>query len=118
MAGCVLFPGLARGIRSVPGDPNAIDGEDKDMNDEGRKLDRLLEELKQQRDELRLKMHLAQAEIRDEWDALEKKWEQMKPRLDTVQREAAKTSKNVLAALELGVEELREGYQRIRGRLE
>lgn len=87
------------------------------MDDEGRKLDALLEELKQQRDELRLKMHLAKAEVKDEWDALEEKWEQMKPRLDAAQREAAKTTKNVLAALELGVAELGEGYRRIRDRL-
>ncbi len=87
------------------------------MNDEGRKLDQLLEDLKQQRDELKLKMHLAKAEVMDEWDVLEQKWEHMKPRLETVQHEAAKTSKNVLAALELGVEELREGYHRIRDKL-
>lgn len=87
------------------------------MSDEGRKLDSLLDELKQLRDELKLKMHLAKAEAKDEWDALEKKWGQLKPQLDSVQDEASKASKNVLAALELGVDELREGYRRIRDRL-
>lgn len=87
------------------------------MNDEGRKLGGLLDELKQLRDELRLKVHLGKAEAKEEWEALEKKWDQLKPQLDTVQDEASKASKNVLAALELGVEELREGYRRIRDRL-
>ena len=87
------------------------------MDDEGRKLNGVLDELKQLRDELKLRMHLAKAEARDEWGVLEKKWEQLKPQLDSVQDEASKTSKNVLAALELGVEELREGYRRIRDRL-
>jgi len=38
-------------------------------------FDELLEELKQKRDELRLQMHLASKEIKDEWEDLEEKME-------------------------------------------
>jgi hypothetical protein len=89
-----------------------------EMNDKERsKLDELVDELSELRDELRVRAYLARAEAEEEWDALEGKWEQLRPKLEALQQDASKTSKNVLAALELGVEELRAGYRRIRDRL-
>ena len=41
-----------------------------DKND----INEVFENLKQQRDEIRVKMHLAAADAKDEWEALEKKW--------------------------------------------
>ena len=38
-------------------------------------FDDIIEELKQKRDELRLQMHLASKEIKDEWNELEEKME-------------------------------------------
>ena len=38
-------------------------------------FDDIIEELKQKRDELRLQVHLASKEIKEEWDELEKKME-------------------------------------------
>ncbi|HEY0664042.1 MAG TPA: hypothetical protein VGD18_05480, partial [Thiobacillaceae bacterium] len=89
-----------------------------EMNDKERsKLDGLVDELSELRDELRVRAYLARVEAEEEWDALEEKWAQLQPKLEAAQQDASKASKNVLAALELGVEELREGYRRIRDRL-
>jgi len=80
-------------------------------------LDRVLQELQRQRDELNLKMHLAKAEAKDEWQELERKWQELKPKLDAAGGEAMKTGENVLAGLQLSLEEMRKGYERIKSRL-
>jgi len=77
-------------------------------------LDRLAEELRRQRDELKVKIHLAKADARDQWEALEKKWEHLRGRLGVVGEEAEEAGKDVLAALDSVAEELKKGYERIR----
>jgi len=77
-------------------------------------LDRVIEELRRQRDELKVRAHLAKAEARDQWEALEKKWEHLRARLAVVEGEAEVAGKDVLAALETVAEELKKGYGRIR----
>lgn len=80
-------------------------------------LDRILQDLQRQRDELNLKMHLAKAEAKDEWQELERKWQEIKPKLDAAGGEAVKAGENVLTGLQLTLEEMRKGYERIRDRL-
>lgn len=80
-------------------------------------LDRVMQELQRQRDELNLKMYLAKAEAKDEWQELERKWQEIGPKLDAAGSEAVKTGGNVLAGLQLSLEEMRKGYERIRDRL-
>ena len=87
------------------------------MTDAKKELDRILQELQRQRDELNLRIHLAKADAKDEWQELEKKWQEMKPKLDAAGGEAVKTSENVLTGLQLALEEMRKGYERIRDRL-
>ena len=81
-------------------------------------LDDLLESLRQQRDELRVQMHLAGVEAKQEWERLEKKWTRIlaeKSAESKPLREAVEEStKDVSAALEQVAEELKRGYQRIR----
>ncbi len=78
------------------------------------KLDTLFEDLKQQRDELRLKIHLAKAEARTEWENLESRWDEIKPKLDQAKNDAANTASEVLGALELAGEAIKKGYHRIK----
>ena len=87
------------------------------MVDAKEKITKAAEQLKQHRDELRLKLHLAKADAKDEWASLEKEWEEMKPKLDAVCQEAGKTAESVGAALGLAIEELKNGYERLRNRL-
>jgi len=74
----------------------------------------VLEDLQQQRDELKLQMHFAKPEARDEWWELERKWVQLKPKLDAAGNEALDPSGKVFGTLNVSVEELLEGYARIR----
>ncbi len=72
-------------------------------------IDDIVAELKQKRDELRLQMHLASKEARDEWQELEEKMDEFKAkaRLDETGAGLGK------AAGQLG-NELKLGYDRIR----
>jgi len=76
-----------------------------------------LEKLKQQRDELRLKMHLAKADARDEWDELEGKLEHLRERAKAAGSEASEASGDVGEALRSLASEIKKGYARIRDQL-
>ena len=87
------------------------------MADAMERIMKAAEHLKQQRDELRVKLHLGKAEAKDEWARLEKQWEEVRPKLDAVREEAGKTAESVGTALSLALEELKNGYERLRNRL-
>ena len=70
--------------------------------------------LKTERDDLKVRIHLAKAEAREEWEELEKKWSHLKSKTSQVSHAATDASKDVAAATEILVEELRHGYQKIR----
>ena len=82
------------------------------------RMQSLMEDLQQQRDELRVKLNLAQAEARDEWKKMEDRWETFENRweakMDDVEDATEETADNVEAALELAAEELKNGYRRLR----
>ncbi|HET9225504.1 MAG TPA: hypothetical protein VFR31_02470 [Thermoanaerobaculia bacterium] len=67
------------------------------------------------RDELRLQMHLAKAELRDEWNIrLEPTFRLLKTKLDRVEHASAETIEKMRPTLKALSDELREGYERIR----
>lgn len=67
------------------------------------------------RDELRLQMQLAKAEIRDEWEArLEPKWEELKGKMEAFEGASMESGKEVASAVKLLLEELGASYDRIR----
>lgn len=82
------------------------------------RINELVEELKQHRDELKVKMHLAKADAKDEWEKLEKRMEALEAKLEAKKESfgdvVEDASDNVEAALELAAEELKKGYQQIR----
>ena len=73
--------------------------------------------LEQQRDELRVKIHLAGMEVRDSWEHLEGQWEQLVARKDQLKRELEPTMEDGRATWLMLKEEIVEGYQIIRDRL-
>ncbi|MCC6765972.1 MAG: hypothetical protein IT293_15040 [Deltaproteobacteria bacterium] len=77
-------------------------------------LGAIVEDLKQQRDEIRVRMHLAKADARDEFERLEHEWEHVRAKLGVIGEEAGKAAVEVGAALQLAVDELRHGYQKVR----
>lgn len=69
----------------------------------------LFEEMERLRDEIRLKLHLATMDARDEWEKLEARWEEFRRKADLDE-----TVEEVGDAAEDLLDELRRGYERIR----
>lgn len=84
------------------------------MTERSPEMQKLIDDLKRQRDEIRVRLHLAKADAKNEWERLEEKWEHVRGKLEVVGREAGKAAEDVGAALRLAAEELRAGYARIR----
>ena len=78
---------------------------------------KLVETLKQQRDELKVKLHLAKAEAGDEWEKAEKKWEHLKAKTRLLGTEAGDASKDIGSAAKQLAKEIKHGYDRIRNLL-
>ena len=78
------------------------------------KLAELKADLRQARDELRVQMHLAKADARDEWDKLEDQWDEFEKKMDKVEDAAEDAAEDVGKALSTLGEEIKAGYQRIR----
>ena len=77
-------------------------------------IDNIIEGIKQQRDELKLQLHLGKTEVRSEWEEAERKLDQIIGKADVVRRELGNTSEDVLAAIQLTADEIKKGYSRIR----
>ena len=71
-------------------------------------FDEILKDLKQRRDELRVRMHLASRELQDEWEELETKMNDFSRRAGL-----RETGDGVGKALGSLGKELKAGYQRI-----
>ncbi len=78
------------------------------------RLQEMLEKLEQERDELKVRMHLGKAEAREEWDKLEVRIGELRARLDKAGDEAGDVMEDVGAAAKLLGDEIREGFARIR----
>ena len=84
------------------------------MNAETSTIEKIISKLKTERDELRVRMHLAKEDLQDEWKELEQKWEKMEHKLAAATDETRESSSDVGAAAKLLAEEIRGAYQRIR----
>lgn len=85
-------------------------------------MDSLLSILRRQRDELKLQMHLAGKEARDQFADLEKKWAEIEPRTEPLGRAVKEASsaageqarKVTAAAMDVAAREISSGYQKLR----
>lgn len=79
-------------------------------------FDDLFEDLKQKRDELRVQMHLASREARDEWEELEEKMQEFSTKAKDFAGEAGlrETGDGLGKALGSLGHEIKLGYERIR----
>lgn len=84
------------------------------MADFDERLESLKAELVQTRDELRVQMHLAKADARDEWEELEGKWSEFEQKMDKVEDAAEEAAKDVGEALSALGSEIKAGYKRLR----
>ena len=74
----------------------------------------IIETIKTQRDELKVRMHLANAEINDEWVEMGKKWEEMKTKDSKLKASAGDTSVALVNDLKKIGNDLKEGYERMK----
>jgi len=84
---------------------------------ENDKLEKLWRELKTERDELRLQMHLAKAELRDEWEDLEEEYAQAQQKFDRFKKETGELAGEAKQAMGIVVDGIGAAYKRVRQRL-
>lgn len=80
-------------------------------------IEALIEGLKQQRDAIKVQLHLGKAEAKQEWEEMEKKLEHLRSKAKAVGNETQAASREVLEAAKLLADEIKQGYERIRKRL-
>jgi len=80
----------------------------------GEEIEQLLTEITQQRDHLKIRLYFAKNAARDEWLKLEPKFEQLRVKLEAVRSEAGRASVTVGPTLDLAVEQVKKGYERVR----
>jgi len=91
--------------------------EAESMNDLKQRIDELLANLKQERDALHVKAHLAKMEASDEWTALEAKLAKLNAKARELGGASREASKDIGAAAMLLGEEIRDGFRKIAKRL-
>jgi len=82
-----------------------------------KEIDKLNEGLKQQRDEIKVQLHLASLEAKEEWEHAEKNWDKFIDKLATISDETKETSDEIIHATKMIGDELKFTYQRIKDRL-
>ncbi|WP_372883305.1 hypothetical protein [Psychromonas sp.] len=80
-------------------------------------FNKLVDKLKVQRDELKLKVHLGSMEAKEEFEAAEKKWHQVKTKASEIADDAVETSEEYIDKAKVVGDELKEAYSRIAKRL-
>jgi chromosome segregation ATPase len=78
------------------------------------RLDEEAAELRTMRDELRVQMHLGKLDAKDQWEQLEKRWQHAEGKLTQLKDASRETAEDIAEATQLVLEEMREGYQRLR----
>jgi hypothetical protein len=78
---------------------------------------KLIEELRRERDELRVRAHLLSRELNDEWQRIEHQWDQIELRLERLGAGARESAGDVGAALVQLGEEIATAYRRMRSAL-
>lgn len=84
------------------------------MSHEKSTLDELISTLKQQRDEINLKIHLAGDEAKQEWKTLRDRLDKLTADYEPVKKAAGESAGNVAASLKLVAEEIKEGFKRVK----
>ena len=74
----------------------------------------VIESLKEDRDELNVKMHLAAMDVRDEWQEIEKKWEHLQSKGHQLGKATGESAHELGEAFSLLGEELKETYRRLK----
>jgi uncharacterized coiled-coil DUF342 family protein len=77
-------------------------------------IDKNVEVIRQQRDELQLKIHLAGLEVQDEWETLEEKWDELVNKSMQLKKQLDPTLDDINVAYSLLEDELKKGYEKLK----
>ncbi|MFA6161989.1 MAG: hypothetical protein WC685_01020 [Methylobacter sp.] len=80
-------------------------------------FENLLDKLQSERDEIKLKLHLASMEAKEEFDEAEKQWGHLKNKAAEIADDSVETSEEFINKAKIVGEELKEAYNRIATRL-
>jgi hypothetical protein len=69
------------------------------------------------RDEMRFQLQLARADLQGEWNKLEITWERVQVELQRVANHTKEPVQNIGAAAKQLLDELKQGYERVRSQL-
>jgi chromosome segregation ATPase len=75
---------------------------------------RLLDDLQRERDELRVRLHLARKELADEMAGLDARLEELKAKSQNASREAGKAMEDIDDSARQLWNEIKEGFERVR----
>jgi chromosome segregation ATPase len=84
------------------------------MSEQRTLLETTISNLKQSRDELRLQLHLAEMDAKEEYKRLTEKVEDLATQYEPVKDAVGDTAENVFAALLLAAGEVKHGFDRVR----
>jgi hypothetical protein len=83
----------------------------------GDRMKKEVDGLRRLRDELRVQAQLGKAELRESFEGLEKRWQQLEGKLEVMGKQAREDADEVKKAADVLVRELREGYKHLKARL-
>ncbi len=73
-----------------------------------------LDNVRAMRDDLRVRLHLGGAELRDQWDKLERGWQHVEGRLKVIGNESDEVASEIRETLHVLAEQLKDGYERVK----
>jgi seryl-tRNA synthetase len=79
-----------------------------------RLLSNMIDDLRTERDELSLQIHLGKQDAKSELKALSKKLDDLNRRYEPVKDAAKESGEDVWDAMKLGANEIKDGFHRIR----
>jgi len=74
----------------------------------------LVNQLKQERDELRVQSHLFKAELKNEWEEVESKWRYLEQRFEHILDESRDSAEDIGDAVKQVGNEIAKAYRRMR----
>ena len=87
------------------------------MNEVKNKIDALVVRLQKIRDEVAVQINLGKAEAKTEWHKLEKKRHELEAQAKGLGEVLDDSTKQVASALELALNEVKHGYERVKHQL-
>lgn len=81
------------------------------------RLEHEASELRAMREEIEVQMHLGKLEARDKWNDLEKHWEHAERKLKQLGDAGREAAEDITAATEVVLDEIRNGYEKLKATL-